>query len=246
MKQIIAILCWLITATLAATAGTHEWYSDGDLGDAVDAELQEITGRGATINDMVAIYKATEARTDDGSWYKSIVVNDDFSVTGSGDTLVFESAILNQGGWKYFEDLNVPLEDGCHYYTVLFDKPKANLAAGDWSLVLDKATFFATGNADYEVFTEDQNAGIQWNTIQEAAAASPRISDISIVDSDVHLAWETETTGTQVVETRQDLTDTNDTWQVLHTEPASMPTVTNYTNTAPTDASLTYRLRSEP
>lgn len=243
MKTTIVILCSLMATAHSAHAGLHWWFSDGDLGPLEDAELVEITGKGGHTGDMVAIYKATEARTDDGAWYKNLVVRDDFSVAGKGDTLVFESVLFNAGGWRYIDVDDVPLEAGCHYYTVLFDSPHAGVAVGTESIVLDKVTFLATGNADYEVFTEGQNAGIQWNTIQ--AAPDLVTLRMSMSGGDVHLEWEGGATATNHVVAREDLADTNAPWQVLFTAPPSIPAVTNFVHTAPTNGVLLYGISSD-
>ncbi|VGO18712.1 hypothetical protein [Pontiella sulfatireligans] len=184
MKKTLTILFALAIATVAS-AGSYFWFSDADLGSSDPGyDLNTEAGKGAVGGRMVAIFKATEARPS-GTWYKDLVIYDDFSVSApfAGDMKVYQSTLIDDSGWVYFDE-TVSLDDGSNYYTVIFDVPTGSVVAGSEYIIIEKVTFLATGT-DYEVYSENQNAGIQWNTVLAVPSDNPPEVIITTPDAKV-------------------------------------------------------------
>ncbi len=177
MGRILGVMLMAVSASVA-NATIYYWYSDADLGGSDPGyDLKTLTGKGAQGGNMAVLYKAGTARTT-GTWYQDLMIYDDFS-TSQGDVKVTQTTLLNDLGWIYI-DKEVDIDDGGNYFTVLFNVAVGSLSAGNRFIVMDKVTQPANDPSGWgEILCFDSlkdNAGIQWNTVQQAVPEPATLS----------------------------------------------------------------------
>ncbi|VGO18711.1 hypothetical protein [Pontiella sulfatireligans] len=256
MKKILSIVCALfaLATVVSAQLVEHDWYSIDDLGRLDDPyTLENLTGRAAPANAVLAVYRATEARDNTTTWHNDIVVNKDLTIgAGTGDQLHFVFNCEKVGVTYFYSPIF--LNPGDSYYTVVFSRSYiADIAAGSSTkyIVLDRQTYQAKtgGNVNYEVFEKSKCNGIAWQDVVNATNGHgvAAVTDFSFGTNDVSLAWHGGFDKTRYLECTDNLGTNAPTWSILLTNNALTSVYGNYsTNSAPTNSAMFYRVRTLP